>query len=147
MNTNREFWGACLLMALGLFVSAYAWTHYRMGTIQNMGPGFVPFALALGLTGLGAIAALAAVLSKRPAQEARPFEWGKLLPVVMGVLAFAMSIDTLGLIPAIFLLVLISARADARLNLKVALTLSVALAFLSWLVFVVFLNMTIPVLG
>ncbi len=147
MKINRDFLAACLLIAIGAFVSIYATSHYTIGTIKDMGPGYAPLALAVALMVLGGIAALASQYARGDQETDRRLELGTAVPVIVGTLAFALSITSIGLVPAIFLLVLISSRADKRLTQKTSLILATGLSVISWLVFIVALKMTLPVIG
>lgn len=147
MKLNRDFGAGCLLLGIGLSVAVYAYLHYRIGTVREMGAGYMPFALAILLSALGLITVLMSQMGNVVAQSDRQFEIQKVLPIGLGVLAFAVGISHIGLVPSIALLVTISSFADKKLRFKTTAMLILALSFIAWVVFVLLLKMTLPVWG
>jgi hypothetical protein len=113
---------------------------YPVGRLAQMGPGFFPIALAVTLTLLGA-AVCAGGLARGAAPDAddgplvgpaaRP-----LLFVTLGLVAFAVLVRPLGLVPATVALVLIASRADRGFPWALAVPLSLALAAVATAIFV-----------
>ena len=128
--------------ALGLWISR----DYQVGTALRMGTGYVPRLLCWLLLGLGALIffqGLRAPASGAAGSSAQA--WRAVVAVTAGMTAFGLSIERLGLVVAIALLTGISALAARGLRpLETALT-AVALALLSWAVFIFGLGLTLPV--
>ncbi len=103
-----------MLVACGLFVGVYASRNYPLGTLRHIGPGMFPTMLGYVLAALGAIVFLAALLRAGPAIATPAYR--PLLAVLVGLLAFALTIEPFGLVPAIFLLIGISSLAESRLR-------------------------------
>ncbi|WP_086479603.1 tripartite tricarboxylate transporter TctB family protein [Oceanospirillum sanctuarii] len=145
MKLSRDLWAGILLFSLGLIVAIYVYANYRMGTLRSMGPGYMPFALAVVLSALGVIAAIMSQVLPPQDYSGRELDWRKVVPVALGVLIFALTVTKLGLIISTILLVVISSIADRRFNFKHSFFLAISLCLISWVVFVLLLKMTIPV--
>lgn len=134
-------WGG-LLALLGLAVAGYAASHYDLGSLRRMGPGFFPVTLGLVLAGLGLIIALPAFA--RPG-EARPFAWRETLGVVVALLLFGLLLNRLGIVLTTAITVLVSTTVAPRRGLVWRLVLTGAVTIMTWTLFILGLNMSIPV--
>ncbi|MAN77312.1 MAG: hypothetical protein CML24_08970 [Rhizobiales bacterium] len=140
IQDRRDFLGGLLLLGAGSAIALYAATHYSLGTAQRMGPGMFPF-------GAGVIMALLGILVIIPAFLRRDASgWGKVPPrplvfVLISIVCFALAIPHFGLAPAIAILVLISSLGDRRFNIINAVIVSVVMSLMSYLIFVVGLNL------
>jgi putative tricarboxylic transport membrane protein len=130
--------------ALGLWLSR----DYPIGTALRMGTGYVPRLLCWLLLGLGAIIL---VQGLREAQDARPLssaEVSALRPVVFvtaSLVIFGLSIERLGLVVSILLLIGVGAVAARGLRPLETLAAALVLIILSWGIFILGLGLTIPV--
>jgi hypothetical protein len=127
--------------AFGLWVSR----DYTVGTALRMGTGYVPRLLCWMLMGLGAIVLVQGLRDKAP--PVRPSAMGlrAVLAVSLAIVAFALSIERLGLVLAIVLLTAIGALATRALRpLETAIAALVLIA-LTWGIFIAGLGLTIPV--
>jgi hypothetical protein len=140
----RDLVAGALMVAAGLFIAAYAGTHYKIGTPSRMGPGFFPVALGLILAGLGVIIGLLAFSKSLHALTPPTFALRSVLAIPLAILVFAFLVERAGLIPAALALTCVAAIADRSLTLRRTLLLGMALALISWLVFSVGLQMTLP---
>ena len=125
----------------GLWVSR----DYPVGTALRMGTGYMPRLLCWILLGLGAL--ILAQGLRTPAASLRPQAqaWRAVVSVTAGLLAFAFSIERLGLVLAIVLLTGIGALATRALRPLETAFAAAALIALSWAVFILGLGLTIPV--
>jgi hypothetical protein len=126
---------------LGLWISR----DYPIGTALRMNTGYVPRLLCWMLLGLGAIIFFQGL--RAPAEKIGPSgsAWRPVLAVTIGMVAFALSIERIGLIVAIALLTGIAAlAARGQRPLEVVLT-AVVLAVLCWAVFIFGLGLVLPV--
>lgn len=132
LRDYRDVLTGGLLICAGLFVALYAARHYALGTLNQMGPGMFPVWLGILLALIGIAILVSGLLRDGPEIEAdiRPFA-----SVVTGLLAFVLTVDVLGMIPAIVLLVAASAYADGEYRPLRTLILGAALAMLAVLVF------------
>ena len=130
--------------ALGLWLSR----NYPIGTALRMGTGYVPRLLCWILVGLGAVVL---VQGLREADSDRPAEGGALtrlwpiLVVTASLVAFGLSLERLGLVVAIFLLIGIGSLAARGIKPWEAAATALGLILLSWAIFIEGLGLTIPV--
>jgi hypothetical protein len=124
--------------ALGLWLSR----DYPVGTALRMGTGYVPRLLCWLLLALGAIVLLQGL--RRPV-SVDGVAWRPLVLVTVSLVLFALTIERLGLVIAILLLV--GAGALATRSLKPWETAAAALVLLAlcWAIFILGLGLTIPV--
>ena len=140
IQDKRDFLAGVLLLVAGSAVALYASTHYALGTAQRMGPGMFPF-------GAGVIMALLGILVMIPTFSRRDEAgWGKVPPrplifVLISIICFALAIPRFGLAPAITILVIVSSLGDRRFSIVNAIIVSVVMSVLSYLIFVVGLNL------
>jgi hypothetical protein len=127
--------------ALGLWISH----DYTVGTALRMGTGYVPRLLCWMLMLLGLIVLVQGLRDKAP--PVRPSAMGlrAVVAVSLAIVAFALSIERLGLVLAIVLLTGIGALATKALRpLETAIAALVLIA-LTWGIFIAGLGLTIPV--
>lgn len=134
-------WGGILAL-LGLGVAAYAATHYDFGSLRRMGPGFFPVLLGIALAALGTIIAVPAF--GRTA-EARPFAWPETIGVIGSLLLFGLLLNRLGLMGSTAITVLVASSVAPRKGILWRLVLTVVVTALVWVLFILGLDMSIPV--
>jgi drug/metabolite transporter (DMT)-like permease len=141
---HKDFWGGSLIVLLGILVVLKSLT-YDLGTLSRMGPGYFPVALGviLALTGI-AIAITGYVASPRADEKRLPPEWRAWFLICLSVVAFVVFAAYLGLVPATFAIVFISALADRDNTWKSALILSLAMVVVSVVVFWWALQVDLP---
>ena len=139
---SQDIVAGLLMIAAGAAIALYALNSYNLGTLRRMGPGMFPFGVGVILAGLGVLILLPALL--RGGERLPEFSLRKSAALLAGVAAFALSIRTLGMIPAIVLLTVISSLADSKLRPLGVVVLSAALCLLAWGVFRAGLGLNIP---
>ena len=142
--TRKDVLAGLLFMVvavLGLWISR----DYPIGTALRMSTGYVPRLLCWLLLGLGAAIFFQGLRAPAVAGGPSGSVWRPVLAVTIGMVAFGLSIERLGLVVAIALLTGISALA-ARASRPVETVLAaLVLAVLSWTVFIFGLGLTLPV--
>ena len=125
---SKDFWGGVMLLALGAGAMLVA-RGYPLGTTLRMGPGYFP-------TVLGALLALAGlylvVKGLRGGGEAIEGNWSlrALIVLPLAFVLFGVLMDRAGFIPALVVLVFVSALASREFKLlEVALLTAVLVAF------------------
>jgi len=136
----RDIIGGGLLIALGIFSGTYAMSHYETGTLNLMGPGMLPASLGFILAGFG-VAILAPALF-RIGTLPKP-DYRSSIAVLTGILAFALTIEAAGMVPAIFLMTVAAALADRKVGAFGTLALAAILSALAILVFRVALGISL----
>lgn len=132
--------GGMILLIVGSWYAWYAASHYDLGTFRRMGAGMFPTGLGIALAALGLIQVVAAFFRRGRTPSIRG--WTPLF-VTLGVIAFAVSVRPLGLMPAIVLVVTISSLAELKIRPRSLLLLCLVLCLLAWLIFRVTLNLPI----
>jgi hypothetical protein len=144
IKSPQDFGAAIILIVIGL-AGLWFGRDYEMGTVSQMGPGYMPFLLSVGLIIFGGVISLRAVSVDGP-----PIERGLWYPgilILICVVLFALLIDTAGLAPTIFVVTVLCAFASPEVKWKEAVALGVGLAIFCVLVFVYGLRQPIPVFG
>jgi hypothetical protein len=123
--------GGALLIGVGLYFAIQAGA-YDLGTLRRMGPGFFPRALGMCLAVLGLLIAGLAVFrdGELPKPHLRPFA-----AILTAILAFALTVEWVGMVPATFLLVGVSAFAERDARALPTLALAVGLSAIAVVIF------------
>src|SRR5690606_12990252 len=106
--------------------------NMNLGTTTNMGPGYFPAALSALCVILGLVLMFRWLTLTA---ERIDVDWRPLFAVGASLVAFALLMKYLGLIPAIVGTVLVASFGDRDMKILHALILGVAMAVYSWLVF------------
>jgi hypothetical protein len=103
LKNPKKFFAGLLFVAIGCFAAVEA-RNYDFGVATDMGPGYFPEALGLLLVifGLGIIAQ--GMLAERVEATKQGRALAPLLLIIAGVAGFALTIDRLGLVCAIAIL-------------------------------------------
>jgi hypothetical protein len=121
-------------------------TTYDIGTPLRMGPGFFPLVLGGILVVLGvSIAVKGFVAGEGGAIGNVP--WRALVLLVAAILFFGFTVRDLGLVPALFVTVLLAGLAGRSARVIPAVVIAVSLTALSVLIFVVLLQLRLPLVG
>jgi hypothetical protein len=142
LRNPRDFLAGLMFMSFGA-VALVMSQSYAIGTAARMGPGYFPRALGILLVVLGAILSLRGF---RPASEPQPAWRCRPLAVVLaGVVIFAAAAQSLGLVLAALLLVLVSSAASPEFRWKEALVSGAVQGAATVAVFVWGLGIPLPV--
>lgn len=119
---------------------------YDIGSPLDMGPGYVPLVLALILIGLGLVVVAKGFIAgtDEPIGEV---DWRAVVFITAALLFFGITIRGLGVIGALYGTSLIAAFARRATSIREALVISVALTALSVVIFVVALQLRLPLIG
>jgi len=157
---RRDVLAGLMFVGVALF-GLWLSRDYPIGTALRMGTGYVPRLLCWILLGLGVGVLVqglrAALASHEPGSSARDAQGAQLVssgqawgcrPVVFvtaSLVIFGLSIERLGLVLSILLLVGVGAVATRGLRLVETLAAALVLIALSWGIFILGLGLTIPV--
>ncbi len=140
----KDFWTGVMYLAVG-GTAALVSTRYGMGSTVRMGPGYFPTVLGLLLAVIGLVSLVRSFLHK--GEAIAPFAWRALALVLGGIVLFGLLVTRAGLVPALLVLVVLSAWASAYFRLRTALVLAACATVFSVVVFVKALGVPLPVLG
>lgn len=130
---HRVTSGAILiLIACGILV--FSW-DYPVGSLTEMGPGFMPRCVGLGLAALGGIVLVLDLKASALEPLERP-NWRSLIFICSAITIFALIVNRIGLVPAMFLAVSVSMLADSQARPIGIILYSTILTFLGWLLFI-----------
>jgi len=148
INDRRDLYGGGLIMLIGAG-AVLEGRRYDLGTLQQMGPGFFPVALGVILLFIGAMIAIVGTAAHAHDEQhvriERP-DWRGWGCIIVGVLSFMLLAEFVGLIPAIFACVLLSAAGDRTITLYQALVLSSIITVLGVTLFAFILQVRLPLL-
>ncbi|RST49451.1 tripartite tricarboxylate transporter TctB family protein [Variovorax sp. MHTC-1] len=153
IKSQKDFFAGLMFTIVGI---AFAWgaTTYNVGTGARMGPGYFPLMLGILLGILGIIVIFTALTIETVDGEPigkiawRPLGYIIGSNLVFGVLLGGLptfGLPAMGLIAAIYALVLIAGLAGEHYSLKASLILATILAVGSYVAFVVLLKLQFQV--
>lgn len=137
----RALSGGVLLVA-GLVMLFFAW-GYPTGSINQMGPGFIPQTIGILMSCL-AVAIIIIDLRTPRLEQGGAMHWRELIFVSAAIVIFAVLVDVAGLVPSMFLAVSVSMFADNQARPLSVVIYTVIATFLGWLLFLVGLELPIP---
>lgn len=140
-NKAHRMVSACVLLLAGLVMLIFAWS-YPTGTLNQMGPGFIPQTIAIMLSCLAV--AIIIIDSRAPKLEhVGAMHWRGMIFIAVSIIIFAVLVDIAGLVPSIFLAVAVSMFADSHARPLSVLVYSVIATLFGWLLFLVALELPI----
>ena len=141
--TRRNRIAGLVLILVGLFVTLEA-VGYGLGQISRLGPGALPFGLGISIAIFGV---LIATVNPDGADTMPVIKWRPVSMILSALLAFALLIDTAGLLIATAALVFISGVADPDHSWRSLLTIYVSLIVFVYIVFVRLLAIPFTMFG
>jgi hypothetical protein len=153
IKSQKDFYSGLMFMLIG---GGFAWgaTNYSVGTGARMGPGYFPLLLGIVLAVLGAgILFYSLVEHTEDGEPIGKFAWRPIVFVLGANVAFgillaglpSLGVPAMGLILAIYALVIIASMAGDHFVLKDVLILATILSVGSYLAFIVLLKLQMPV--
>ena len=153
IKSQKDFFSGLMFTLVGGAFALGA-TNYSVGTGARMGPGYCPMLLGVVLALLGAfIIFYSLVEHAEDGDKVGSFAWRPIGYVLGSNLAFGIllgglpsfGLPAMGLIVAIYALVIIASKAGDNFVLKDVLLLATLLAVGSYLAFIVLLKLQMPV--
>jgi hypothetical protein len=153
IKSQKDFFAGLMFMVAGI---AFAWgaTNYTIGEGARMGPGYFPLVLGIILALIGvAVVFEALVVETEDGEKIGSFAWKPLFFIIAANVVFGIMIGgipkiglpAMGLIVGIYALTFVASLAGEEFNAKEVAILATALAVLSYLAFIVLLNLQFPV--
>jgi uncharacterized membrane protein len=145
IRNQRDFGAGVMYILIGLFFTIVA-TDYRMGTAAKMGPAYFPFWLGILMTLIGFLVLVNSLRASAAIEQMPKFNW-KVIGIILGsICLFGILLPTMGFLVAIFALVFVSSTASREYGWKASLMNASFLIAFTYLVFIVGLNLTFPIL-
>lgn len=150
LHMKKDYYGGALLVLVGL-ATVVASTHYHVGELARMGPGFFPCAIGVLLAITGILVAINA--EDAPEESAALVGHAHGMPdmrgaicIIAATLAFLFLGEFTGLLPATFAITFISAMGDRMNTVKQSLILSLGMCAIAVVVFWWALQLQLPLL-
>lgn len=105
-----------MFLAIAALFGFTALKTLDIGTVGEMGPGFFPIMISVVLAILGLLVMFSR--SETDNEERRPIPWRAVLLVTLAPIAFAYTVRSLGLVPALIVSVAIGVAASHRIGWK-----------------------------
>lgn len=140
----KDFWTGIIFLFVGLS-AVYIGQDYTMGTAGRMGPAYFPTILGALLSCIGLIAVIRSCV--RSGEAVGKFYIREIILILSAVILFGVLMRGAGLVPAVLVLVLLSAYASPKFTWVPSLLIAVGLAVFSVVVFVKLLGLPMPILG
>ena len=153
IKSQKDFFSGLMFTVVGA-AFAYGATGYSVGTGGRMGPGYFPLLLGIVLAVLGGfIMFYSLVEHTEDGEPVGKFAWRPITYILGANLVFgvllgglpSIGLPPMGLILAIYALVIIASMAGERFKLRDVLILATILAAGSYLAFIVLLKLQMPV--
>jgi hypothetical protein len=119
---------------------------YDIGSPLRMGPGYIPLALGILLAGFGVLI-IAKGFVAGEGESIGVVDWRAVVLITAALLFFGLTVRGLGVAGALFGSSLLAALARSATSIREALLITVALTVLSVLIFIVALQLRLPLVG
>ncbi len=144
-GARKDLGAGAVFVAFGLAFALTART-YEVGSALRMGPGFFPLVLGSILVVLGLAIAVKAFVAPERGELGR-VPWRSAVLLVAAILFFGFAVRGLGVAPTLLVTVLLAALAGRGVRVLPAVVIACALTVLTILIFVVALQLRLPLLG
>ena len=144
IKSQRDFFSGLMFIVVGV-VFAIGATNYSMGSSAKPGAGYFPLILSVLMAILGGIVLFKSLtIETEGGDPIGDIAWRPLVVIVVAIAVFGATINSLGLVIAVPILILISSLAGDEFKWFGVVVNSIVLTLFSWLIFVVGLKLTIP---
>ncbi|SDU73426.1 tripartite tricarboxylate transporter TctB family protein [Jiangella alkaliphila] len=144
-RSGPDILAGAIFAGIGL-IFVVASLDYELGTPLRMGPGYFPLVVGgiLALLGLGVVAK-GLLAGEDISWGAVP--WRSVVMIVAALVFFGLTVRRAGFLPAVFVTALLTALASYRIKPLTAVAVAAGLTGLSTLIFVVGLQLRLPLFG
>lgn len=142
-RNNRDFLAGLLYIVTGA-VAMWIARDYPFGSALRMGPGYFPTVLGGMMIAFGVAVLLMGVKNNEKIKGNWSIRALIVLPIATAVFGYTM--EHAGFLPALALLIIISAAAGRQFRWKEILPMTVALCVLSWAIFIWGLGLPYPMI-
>jgi hypothetical protein len=141
---QKDFWTGIIFLFFGL-AAVILGLDYPMGSAGRMGPAYFPTVLGGLLILVGVIGVIRSFIAH--GEPVGKFYIKEIVLILVAVLLFGFLMRKAGLVPAVLVLVLMSAYASPKFTWGASLLLAGGLAIFAVVVFVKLLGLPMPILG
>ena len=140
---NKDFWAGLMLIGIGAAAMFIA-RNYRFGNALRMGPGFFPTFLGGILIAFGICIMAVGLRSSEKIQGPLSFRAVIMLP--LSLILFGILMEWVGFVPALVVLVFVSAASGREFKFVEVLLLTVVLTVASVALFIWGLGLPYPLI-
>lgn len=142
-RNNRDFWAGAVYIAFGALALFLA-KDYPFGSALRMGPGYFPMVLG-GLSIVFGIAVL--LMGMKNNEKMKPgLSWRALIMLPLATAVFGLVIEHVGFVPAMLLLIPMSAAAGNQFKWGEVILLTIGLTVICIAVFIYGLGLPYPLI-
>ncbi|MFO1188848.1 MAG: tripartite tricarboxylate transporter TctB family protein [Alphaproteobacteria bacterium] len=142
---TKDLGAGLLFLAFGLFFVIDGLVRLRLGTGMRMGPGYFPVSVGVLLSVIGVVCIITSV--GRSDGPIGSVPWRGIVLILGAIVAFALTVNGLGLVLALPLSVTVAAFASRKARLGTVLASAVVLTIFCVLVFNYGLGIPLPLFG
>lgn len=143
-KNTRDMVAGVVLSLFGAIYTLYALTHYRLGTVNSMGPGMFPTGAGLVIVLFGVLVFIEGFFSAREDVE---INLRAAFFIFAGVASFALLLIPFGIVPAIVSMTVLSALAEKKFSLLSSLFLSAAIFLIAYVVFIMMFGLSLKIVN
>jgi hypothetical protein len=141
IKSEEDFWAGVMFIGFGALAIFLA-QDYPYGSTSRMGPGYFPTWLGICMLALGVAIAINGFRVEGP--TVKKFAVRAMLLMGLGFVVFGWSIDHIGFIPAMALLIFLGAAAGSEFRFKEVAIMAIALIIGCWALFIKGLELPFP---
>ena len=144
LRNQEDFWAGMMFIGFGVLAIVVS-RNYAFGSAMRMGPGYFPTAIGICLIALGLIISVTAF--KSVGQGIGRFAWRPMILLSVAFAAFAWGIEAFGFIPAMAVLIVLSALSGREHRWYEVLIETVVMIAGCWAIFIYGLELPFPLFG
>jgi hypothetical protein len=144
-RAGRDLLAGAVFVVFGLAFAVVS-TTYPIGTPLRMGPGYFPLLLGGILVALGIAIVVKGFVAGEP-EAIGSVPWRAIVLIGVAVMVFGITVRGLGLVPSLFVTAILSAFAGQRVGVLPAVLIAAGLTVVCVLIFVVGLQLRLPLIG
>ena len=141
ITSQEDFWSGIMFIAFG-GLAIYIAQDYPFGTAARMGPGYFPTWIGICLIVLGAMIGVSGF--RNVGEGIGKFAFKPMILLALAFVIFGWAIDHVGFVPALFIMIVLSAASGSDFRIKEVLMMSVVLIIGSWALFIKGLDLPFP---
>ncbi len=141
ITSQEDFWAGMMFIAFGALAIFIA-SDYPYGTAARMGPGYFPTWIGIAMVILGLMITVSGF--REQGQGIGKWPWKAMILISIAFIFFGWSIDNLGFIIALFVMVTLAAMAGREYRWKEGIILAALLIIGSWALFIKALELSFP---
>lgn len=144
LRNHRDMWAGVMFFTFGIVFIILS-QQYQMGSAARMGPAYFPTVLGGLLALLGFVIFITAFARSNNEARLQSIGWRELSLVLISVALFAALLPSMGMVVSILVLIIVAALAGHEFRLRESVISAVVLTVMSYLVFVVGLELQFQV--